>query len=75
MVSLFNVPVKSTSSPTPQATPRAFDFWKIFVQIPLTGPKSSSKAPIPRKITRLLFQHFSSFYYASETVHVNMMVY
>ena len=48
-------------------------FGKFLENFSLTGLKSSSNAPSPWKITRLLFWLFSSFYYASEAVHVNMI--
>ena len=44
----FNIPLG--------ATPRAFEFLENFCSnSPLAGPKSSSNAPTPGKITRLLF--------------------
>ena len=65
---------RSFNNPPPRATPRAFEFLENFCSnSPLTGPKSCSNAPTLGKITRLLFELFSSFYYASEAVHVNMV--
>ena len=64
---------KLPQSPSP-GNPRAFEFLENFCSnSPLTGPKSCSNTPSPGKITRLLFELFSSFYYASEAVHVNMV--
>ena len=64
-----NVPVKSKL----WKSPWAFEFLENFCSnASLTGPKSCSDAPTG-KITRLLFQLFSSFYNASEAVHVNMV--
>ena len=67
-----NVPVKSKLKHTP-GYPRAFEFLGTFYSNPplLTGPKNCSNAPTPGKMTRLLFKLFSSFYFASEAVHVN----
>ena len=60
---------RSFSIPPP-ANPQAFEFLENFCSnSPLTGSKSCSNAPTPGKITRLLFQLFSSFYYAFEAVY------
>ena len=59
------------ASPSP---PRAFEFLENYCSNSLlTGPKSCPNAPTPGKITRLLFELFSSFFYASEAVHVNIV--
>ena len=58
------------STSLPWATPWAFEFLENFWKIsPFTGLKSGSNVPTARKITRLLFKLFSSFYYVSEAVH------
>ena len=49
------VPVKSKLQHPPHP-PGAFEFLENFcLNSPLTGPKSCSNAPVPGKITRLLF--------------------
>ena len=55
------------STSLPRATPWAFEFLENFCSN--FKNKSGSNVPTPRKITRLLFKLFSSFYYASEAVH------
>ena len=61
------VPVKSKLQHPPRATPWAFEFLKYFVQIPPSpGQKAVQMPPLPGEL-------FSSFYYASEGVHVNMV--
>ena len=55
------VPVKSKLQHLPGQSPGQLNFWKIFVQIPGTGPKSCSNSPIPGEnyqITVLTFQWF-----------------
>ena len=57
----------------PGHPPGHLNFWKVYENSPLTGPKSCLNAPTSGKITRILFKLFSTFYYASEAVHVNMV--
>lgn len=68
-----NVPVKSKLEQPPRANPRAFEFLENFCSNPPSRVKELFKCPTPGKITRLLFYLFSSFYYASEAVHVNIV--
>ena len=64
--------------------PVHFNFWKIFVQIPLLGPKSCSSAPSKvdfwwsnahtlGNLADSVFYLFTSFYYTSEAVYANMV--
>ena len=64
----FNIPPSNTGH---------LNFWKSFVQIPPHRAEKLFKCSHPRENYQITVQVslFSSFYYASEAVHVNMVLY
>ena len=62
----FNIPSGNTGH---------LNFWKIFVQIPPHQAEKLFKCSHPRENYQITVQVslFSSFYYVSEAVHVNMV--